>query len=124
MLQSLPGSASTSCVSVGSHSTVRAHTVAAGDFAAARRTYRQGGSGSSTPTFQLIPEHSKSMREAVVSIDPLNGGSSRTVRSHVINTAGDVKYYSVEIPISAPGNYRLTMRSGPDFGCFLTSFTK
>jgi hypothetical protein len=123
-LQSLPGSASTSCVSVGSHTTVRAHTVAAGDFAAARRTYRQGGSGSSTPTFQLIPEHSKSMRAAVVTVDPLSGGSSRTVRSRVINTAGDVKYYSVDIPIAAPGNYRLTMRSGPDFGCFLVSFTK
>ncbi len=124
VLNSLPGSSSTSCVEVASHSTVRAHTIAAGDFVAARRAYRQGGSGSSTPTFQVIPEHSRSMREAVVTVDPLNGGGTRTVRSRAINTAGDVKYYSVDIPIAAPGNYRLTMRSGDDSGCFLTSFTK
>ena len=72
---------------------------------------RRGASGLSARRFrildpdhfQLIPEHSKSMRDAVVTVYPLDGGSSRTVRSRVINTAGDVKYYSVNIPIGAPG---------------------
>jgi hypothetical protein len=127
VLQALPGSASASCVTVGSGSTVRSTSLAAGDFAQARSDYRHQHPAPPqlpTVTLQVIPEHPGSMPGVVVDVVPVGQGQPRTVRSHVTNTAGDVQYYSAQVPIQAPGTYRLEMRSGSDHGCFEVTFNR
>jgi len=124
ILDSLPGSASSACAVVGQRSDVRAGSVAVGNFVTARKQYSADARKSKTPTVFLyvIPEHAAHLRTVTVLVEPTGAGSSRTVSSKAIEDADTSRYFTVNLPVPAPGRYRLTMQSGSDKGCVYVTF--
>lgn len=124
VLNSLPGSASSSCAATGSHTYLRAGSVAAGDFAMARQEYAKSVGSGSTPQVELrvIPEHTHGLRSSTVYVTPIAGGPTKTVTSRAVEPADQFRYVELAVPIPKAGSYRLTMVAGPDRGCFVTTF--
>ncbi len=126
VLESLPGSNSSDCVSVGDGRDLRSGDLAAGNFETARQQYADDDSGSEQPVVSLyvIPRHTKPMSGVTVTMKPMGrSGKSVSVSSDVAQTANAWSYYSVSIPVPSPGAWRLTAVSGADRGCFDVTFT-
>lgn len=120
VLNALPGRTSPGCVSVGARATdVRSGSVAAGNFATARHSY---ASGTHTVFLYLIPQHAKGLHRATITLTPRSGGSPATITSTQVDQAAQWQYFSVDLPVPAPGAYRLTMAAGSDHGCFDVTF--
>lgn len=126
VLASLPGSTSSSCASVGSHTDLRSGAVAAGNFAHARAQYAQTVASTEVPTVDLyvIPAHATKLTSLTITVDPTGTGPTTTLTSKSVEQADTWSYFAVQLPVPAAGGYQLTMVSGPDRGCFLVTFSK
>lgn len=126
VLKSLPGSPSATCVAVAKHTTVRAGSIAAGNFQTARQSFSSQFGTTEVPQLNLyvIPKHAKAMKKLTVTVKPLGGGKAETVSSTQVEKADQWRYYAVELPVVSPGEYRLSMVSGADKGCFNITFAK
>lgn len=127
VLESLSGSSSPRCAPVGKRTDVRSGRIAIGNFATARKQYKKEAPSKEQPEVFLyvIPEHSKKMRNLTLTVKPITGeGKSRTIKSNSVEQAEMWNYYAVNLPISAPGSYRLTAVSGADKGCFEVRFSR
>ena len=126
VLKSLPGSAAATCAVVGTHSDLRSGSVAVGNFVVARKKYSDEVATTEVPEVFLyvIPQDAKSMRSVTVTVDPTGTGPTRQVTSKSVEQADAWTYFAVNIPVYAPGSYRLTMVSGANKGCFDVSFAK
>jgi hypothetical protein len=125
VLDALPGSKVAGCVAVGTHTDLRSGTIAAGNFAVARKQYTSTVHKTEVPEVFLyvIPEDTKSMSSVKVTVDPMGSGVTRTVTSKSVQQADQWRYFAVNVPVHAPGSYRLTMQSGTNTGCFEVTFT-
>lgn len=127
ILKKFPGSTkSSTCVTVGSRHDVTSGTVAMGNFQTAAKLYKAQVKKSQTPLVSLyvIPTH-RSMPGVQITMTPVNAkGKSRTINSKEIEPADIWQYYSVHLPISSPGSWRLKVSSGSDSGCFDVTFHK
>jgi hypothetical protein len=130
VLASLPGNASSACVKVGATTTdTRAGGIGVGNFTAARAAYKRSAASASAavPTVFLyvIPQHAAHLHGLKVSIRASSGAEpTRTLTSTSVEQAEAQRYFAVNLPITAPGTYRLTMVSGSDKGCFDVSFAR
>lgn len=126
VLNSLPGSRSQSCATVGAHTTVRAGSIAAGNFQTARKSFSSQYRKTEVPQLNLyvIPQHAKAMKKLTVKVRSLSGGQSKTVHSTQVEKAAEWRYYALVLPVKEPGSYRLTMSSGADKGCFDVRFAE
>jgi hypothetical protein len=126
VLASLPGSTSSSCQTVGSHTDLRSGSIAAGNFAHARAQYTQTVASTEVPEVDLyvIPQHAAKLTTLTITIDPTGAGPTTTLVSKSIEQADEWSYFAVQLPVPAPGGYQLTMVSGADRGCFLVTFSR
>jgi hypothetical protein len=126
VLASLPGSSSPSCAEVGSNSNLRSGSVAVGNFVSARKQYRSTVDTTEVPELSMyvIPLHAAHLRSATVTVDPQGKGATKKVTTRAVQQADASQYFSLQVPIAAPGRYRLSVASGPDRGCFLVSFRR
>jgi hypothetical protein len=126
VLASLPGSTSSSCESVGSHTDLRSGSIAAGNFAHARAQYTETAATTEAPQVDLyvIPRQAAKLTSVTITVDPTGNGPTTTLTSKSVEQADAWSYFAVQLPVPAPGNYQLTMVSGPDRGCFLLTFSK
>jgi hypothetical protein len=126
VLDALPGSAAASCAAVGKHSDLRSGSIAMGNFVSARKQYLQVAPKSELPEVNVyvIPKDTSSMKSATVTVDPLGRGATRKVTSKSVQDAADWRYFAVQLPVAAPGSYRLTVVAGPNRGCFDVTFGK
>jgi hypothetical protein len=126
VLASLPGSSSSSCANVGSHTDLRSGAIAAGNFAHARAQYSQTVASTEVPMLDLyvIPQHAATLTSLTITLDPTGSGPTTTVTSKSVEQADAWSYFAVQLPVPAPGGYQLTMVSGSDRGCFLVTFSK
>ncbi len=124
VLDKLPGTTkSDACVTVGTKRDVTSGTIAMGNFKTARTLYAsQHGKAKRTVNLYVIPKH-RSMPGVHISMKSTSGnGGTRTVTSKDVEPADIWKYYSVHLPVPAPGTWRLDVRSGSDQGCFIVTF--
>jgi hypothetical protein len=126
VLAGIPGSTSTACENVGSHTDLRSGSIAAGNFAHARAQYTQTAATTPVPALDLyvIPQHAAELTTLTITIDPTGAGPTKTLTSKSVEQADAWSYFAVQLPVPAPGGYQLTMVSGPDRGCFLITFSK
>jgi hypothetical protein len=126
VLASVPGSSSSSCESVGTHTDLRSGAIAAGNFAHARAQYTQTATSTEAPKVDLyvIPQHAAHLSTLTITIDPTGAGATTTLTSKSVQQADAWSYFAVQLPVPAPGSYQLTMVSGADRGCFLITFSK
>lgn len=126
VLESLPGSSSPSCAAVGSHPDLRSGSLAAGNFVVARKKYRSVVGKTEVPEvgLYLIPQHAGNLHSATVTVDPLGSGVTKKVTTRSVQDGDASRYFSVQIPVTEPGTYRLTVVSGQDHGCFVVTFAK
>ena len=126
MLDSLPGSPTAACATVGKHTDLRAGGVAVGNFVTARSTFaKQFGKSEVTDVFlYVIPQHAAHMSKVDVRVQPTHSGSASTVVSKDVENANGAQYYAVDLPIPKPGTYRLEMTAGADRGCYEVTFRK
>jgi hypothetical protein len=124
VLDSLPGSNSQSCGTVGNHTDFRAGSIAAGNFQTAEHDFRAGyGKRESVQlNMYVIPQHARNLDKVRGTIQPVRGGKAQTVTSSAVETADTARYFAVQIPMSQPGMYKFTFVSGQDQGCFIASF--
>jgi len=98
-----------------------------GNFQSARKVYKSLARGSDdVPTLDLyvIPK-SRSASSVQITMTSMAAGSEpRTVKSTDVETADIWEYYSVHIPVPAPGVWKLDVRAGKDSGCFQVTFKK
>jgi hypothetical protein len=124
VLNSLPGSSSQACGNVGSHTDLRAGSVAAGNFQTAQHEFRAGYGKSESVQLNMyvIPQHAQHMHKVRATIQPVGGGQGQTVTSTSVEQADTSRYFAIQIPMSRPGNYKFTFVTGQDRGCFIASF--
>ncbi len=97
-----------------------------GNFQTARQQYAALQKQTEQPTVNLyvIPKH-RSMPGVRIVMTPVTAdGKGTTVQSKDVELADIWKYYSVRLPVAAPGVWRLDVRSGADSGCFKIDFAK
>ena len=127
VLDSLPGNAKPGCVEVGDRSDLRSGAIAAGNFADARAQYASNAGSQEQPEVHLyvIPQHAKQLHSVTVTMEPMSRAAKRsTVTSRSVEQADVWTYFSVHIPVPAPGEYRIRMVAGADQGCFVVDFAK
>lgn len=127
VLSSLPGSSSPKCVEVEDNRDARAGGIAAGNFQAARKQYTREASTKEQPRIFLyvIPEHVEKDNGVRIELTSLTGsGETHTVKSSSFERAEQWRYYSVHVPIPAPGKWRMQIASGADKGCFDVRFSR
>lgn len=125
ILAKLPGTAQQACEAVGTRTDVRSGELAMGNFATARKQYRAAGTKYEQPVVDLyvIPK-SRSLKQVSVEMVPFSAKTkSKTITSSEIQTANTWKYYSIHLPVSASGNWKLKVTAGNDHGCFEVAFT-
>lgn len=124
VLNSLPGSAGSGCVVVGSNRDMRAGTIAVGNFVDARKKFAAEARSKEQPEISLyvIPRTSAKLDRATVSLAPAGGGKATNVTSKAVEQADIYSYFAVNVPVPGPGAYRLTVTSGSDTGCFTVKF--
>ncbi|HET6876606.1 MAG TPA: hypothetical protein VFH38_03675 [Jatrophihabitans sp.] len=125
VLDALPGNASGACAVVGNRRDVRSGGVAAGNFAAARRSFAKQYRKTEVPEMNMyvIPRTAVGNHRVRVMIDPLGRGPTTTAASTQVEQADAARYFALMLPIERPGTYRLTMRSAGGSGCFNVSFS-
>lgn len=95
-----------------------------GNFIQAREQFKASGKKTTSVNLYVIPE-SRRLRQVTVKLTPTSVTSQQDViRSSQIQTADVWRYYSVQLPISAPGKWRLEVSSGHDHGCFVVEFSR
>jgi hypothetical protein len=126
VLNAMPGSASTSCASVGNNTNFRSGGLASGDWVAARKSFASQFGKTEVPAMNLyvIPQHSATMTKVVITIAPTGPGTTTSYTSTSAEQADQYSYYAVSLPIRNPGTYRLSMVAGADKGCFEVTFAK
>lgn len=126
VLNSLPGSSAPSCATVGSRTDVRAGSIAAGNFVVARKKFKSELGRTEVPSVFLyvIPQHAKGTHTLRVTVQPRAGGAAHTVRSTSLEQADQWHYFALDLPVPAPGTYRLRMNAGQNSGCFDVTFTQ
>ena len=124
VLNSLPGSSAGSCAVVGSHTDLRAGSVAAGNFATAKKQYASTVGKTEVPSVSLyvIPQNAKAMDSVTITVDPRGAGVTKKVTSKSIGQADAWSFYAVTLPVPAAGSYRLTVVAGINHGCFDVTF--
>ena len=126
VLKKLPGTTKDKCVNVGDEQDVTSGSLAMGNFQTARAQYAQLETQSEQPTVNVyvIPKH-RAMPGVRIVMTPVTAkGTVKTVTSKDVQPADVWKYYSVHMPVPAPGTWRLDVRSGSDSGCFKVDFSK
>jgi hypothetical protein len=99
--------------------------VAAGNFAAARKQFRQQPKGGHGPGVDLyvIPAHAAQMSHVTVTLRHLDGkAGTHSVTSDAVERAEQWRYYPVRLAIPETGNWRLSVVAGKDRGCFEVNF--
>lgn len=126
VLNSLPGSSSFACATVGTQATVRAGSIAAGDFAAARAAYTSAAKSSEVPVVNLyvIPQDAHGMKRVTITMVAIASGATKTVTSSSVAQAGAWSYFAVRLPVPSPATYRLRIVSGVNRGCFDVTFSR
>ena len=125
VLAAIPG-AKSGCVAVQERADVRSQSLAAGNFQQARKEFKahEGPDAALVPLY-VIPLNAKKMSQLEVTMIPLSGtGKSRVVRTSSVGTANTWSFYSLRLPVSAHGTWRLMMSTGADRGCFEVAFTQ
>jgi hypothetical protein len=124
VLENLAGSTGSGCAVVGGKSDVRAGSLAIGNFVDMRRSYTVQARDKSQPevSMYVIPQHVKPEAGVSVLLESLQGKGRRTVRVSSAQTAGDWRYYQVNVAVPASGPWRITAVSGNDRGCFEVTF--
>lgn len=122
VLESLPGEASVGCVKVQDERDVRSETMAAGNFVDAQAQFAD--SAESEIPFYFIPSALDGDPELVVRLTQVNGAGEEEIRSSVIETADEWRYYPVRFAIPAEGTWRIEATAGADnSGCWEVAFT-
>jgi hypothetical protein len=122
VLDSLPGNTSEKCVAVGKRTDVRSGSMAAGNFAQARQSFRSAtGPDPATVHLYFVPEQSGASPTLTVTMTSPDGGKA-TVSSNQVETANTWSYYSVELPVPSSGTWMLHARAGTNRGCFKIRF--
>jgi hypothetical protein len=126
VLGALPGSSSTSCATVGTHTDLRSGSVAMGNFVLAGKQYRTEARKSGIPEvgLYLIPQHAKHLKRATLTLDPRGSGKSKTITTRSVEDTDTSRYFAVQLPVAAPGTYQLSVVSGQDHGCYVVTFSK
>lgn len=125
VLNSLPGSSAARCAIVGNARDVRAGGLAGGNFAEMRTQYAKQARTKAQPevSMYVIPQTVGSLKGVSVTVAPVRAkGATRTYTSSAAETAGDWRYYRVNMTIPSPGSWRISATSGSDKGCFQISF--
>jgi hypothetical protein len=125
VLSSLPGSAKSGCVAVGDRTDVRSGTMAAGNFATARKQFADQVKTVPAPTVNLylIPADARSLREVTLTLEQLGGRHlKRSVTSTSVQDAEQWKYFSLQASVPAAGKWRLKATAGASTGCFDVDF--
>jgi hypothetical protein len=119
VLNALPGSKSSACVSVGSHSAMRSGSIAMGDFKQAQSVFKKAkGAYDSQPSFFYVIPQAAKLGKATVLFAPLSGkGKKISVSTRQHEDAGQWKYYPIHVKLT-PGRWRAQVSSGNSKGCF------
>ena len=121
VLDRLPGTASTGCVSVGKQADVRSGSIAVGNFTEARSAVAKGGVNGAEVNLYVIPAHAGSMTGVRLKATSPTG-SVRTITSKQVAQAEEWSYYRVVLPVRGGGTWRLEFDAGKDSGCFTVAF--
>ena len=105
---------------------MRAGTLAIGNFVDMRKSYTAQAKTKAQPevSMYVIPQHVKPESGVSVVLESLQGKGRRTVKVSSAQTAGDWRYYRVNVTIPSPGSWRIVAESGPDKGCFEVTFRR
>jgi hypothetical protein len=125
VLATLPGSASTTCGTVGDHADLRAGSVAVGNFKSALAAYKKEYGKSEAPLINLyvIPLHAKGPKTASITLRP-HRGRAHTTTSKSLENANGYTYFAFSLSVPAPGAYEMSVAVGVDRGCFDLTFAK
>ena len=125
MLDRLPGSAGDACVAVGDRRDVRSGGIGAGPFDEARTSFADQ-TESGTPaqvSLYFIPANGPGSKPGLtVTMDNTTTGATQTLHETTTADADVWTFFQTEIPVPAPGKYRIRATSGGDSGCFLVTF--
>jgi hypothetical protein len=124
VLENLSGSSAPGCAVVGQKADVRAGALAIGSFVDMRKSYAAQAKTKAQPEISMyvIPQHVKPESGVSVLLESLQGKGRRTAKASVAQTAGDWRYYRVNLAVPAAGSWRITAVSGGDRGCFEVTF--
>lgn len=126
VLQSLPGSASSTCGAVHESTTdLRVGSMAAGNWKSARADFHKQYGTTEVPELSMyaIPQNVKHLKSLKLTVTP-QGGAAKTVTVKGLQSADVWSYFALQVPIPKPGTYRLTMVAGANKGCFDVTFAK
>lgn len=121
VLNRLPGTANTGCVTVGQQADVRSGSIAVGNFTEARTAVTKGGVNGADVNFYVIPADTGSMPGVQLKATSPTG-SVRTVTSKQVGQAEEWSYYRVVLPVGGGGTWRLEFQAGKNSGCFMVAF--
>lgn len=126
-VQKLPGSKAKNkdCVNVGKKTDVRSKKIAMGNFANARKTFKQAKSAYDSDPLQMYVIPTSRTKAGVKVTASLKGSNSKPVKvkSKQFSRAAQWKYYPVEIKLARSGTWRFNVASAQDHGCFEARFT-
>lgn len=120
VLARLPGSKKAGCVSVGDERDVRSGSMAAGNFADARKGFAKDSKAAFT--FYFIPATTAEDTTVSVTLARPDGSAAQTVESKNYETADVVRYYPAALTVPEDGTWRITATAGKDKGCWDVTF--
>lgn len=121
VLNRLPGSASSSCATVGTQTDVRSGSLAVGNFAEARAAVAKGAANGAEVSFYVVPADGAAMPGVRLKATSPTG-AVRTVSSTQVEQADTWYYYRVALPVRDRGSWRLEFTAGGDTGCYRVTF--
>lgn len=104
---------------------VRSGTVAGGDFALARQMFAaaNGAAGTMVP-LQFVPANSTRATSIKVVLEMADGGAPVTISASQVKEANEWVYLPVNVPINAPGLWKIGVTIADNTGCFLVDFAR
>lgn len=122
LLRAMPGEQTQACATVNAGTrAMRSGQLAIAGFAEARDAVATAKKGKPVKVhLQVIPQHSASVKRVTLDVTAPDGANKR-VTSTNRDTANGWTYFSVTVPITKHGNWKIEAKAGSDKGCFVAS---